>query len=78
MHNRPLLRQVIHREVKTHYTISEILECGHRYESLALMGDPLVAKRRACRQCTQALQVLCGGKKPAQSELFRPSEWKAA
>ena len=62
--SRPLQR-VVHREVRTHYTVTEILECGHRYDSLALLADPLTAQRRACPQCAQAAAL--PPKKPATS-----------
>jgi hypothetical protein len=47
------LKRVIHRDVTTHYSISEMLECGHRYESLALLADPLIAKHRVCYTCAR-------------------------
>ena len=53
MSNRSLLRQVIHREIRTHFTVSEMLECGHRFESLSLLADPLTAKHRACPKCAE-------------------------
>ena len=58
------LRQVIHREVKPYYEISEILECGHRFESLILLADPLIARHRVCPLC---VLIADGSKKPAQS-----------
>lgn len=58
------LRRVSHRFVRTHYTISEMLECGHRFESLVLLTDPLTAKWRTCPQC--AKQVALPEKKPVQ------------
>jgi hypothetical protein len=60
------LKRVVCRDVRTHYTISEMLECGHRYESLALLADPLIAKRRACPKC--CLVASPPPKKPAISE----------
>ena len=59
------LRKVLHREVRTHYTISEMLECGHRFESLTLMGDSLTAKHRTCPKCAQAISLPL--RKPAAS-----------
>jgi hypothetical protein len=64
MSSRQFLTRIIHRDVKTHYTISEVLECGHRYESLTLLSDPLVAKHRICEKCAQV------AKKPSTSVLL--------
>jgi hypothetical protein len=57
------LRRVTHREIRTFYEISEMLECGHRYESLSLLSDPLIAKHRDCQACA-ALPL----KKPVSRE----------
>ena len=60
------LRKVLHRDVKTFYTISEVLECGHRFDGLTLLADPLVAKYRSCPACAKAIQF--PPKKAPQSE----------
>ena len=57
-------QRVVHREVKTHYTISEMLECGHRHESLMLLADSLTARHRVCEKCASTAQ-----KKPSASIL---------
>jgi len=48
-------QKVLYREITTYYGVSEMLECGHRYESLTLLADSLVAKHRVCPKCQQAL-----------------------
>jgi hypothetical protein len=67
MSNSRFLMRVVAREVRTLYTVSEMLECGHRYESLALLSDPLTAKHRICAKCAQALAI--PPKKPSTSVL---------
>ena len=52
------LRKIEFREARTFYSICEVLECGHRYESLSLLADPLTAKRRVCPTCSQAASLL--------------------
>jgi hypothetical protein len=60
-----LLRKVAYREVKTFFSVSEMLECGHRFETLGQVGcDPLTAKHRHCAKCAAALLAL---KKPSSS-----------
>jgi hypothetical protein len=68
------LRRVIHREVKTYYTISEILDCGHRFENLLLAADPLIARHRACPRCA----MMAGGEKKLPQSVHFLSERKAA
>ncbi len=49
------LQKVIFREVKTFFSVSEMLACGHRVESLGqVSADPLIAKHRICLQCARA------------------------
>ena len=55
---RQFLRQIVCREIKTLYTVSEMLECGHRFESETLLADALIAKRRICPKCGQAAASL--------------------
>jgi hypothetical protein len=59
------LRKVVHRDVRTLYSISELLECGHRYEPLSLLADSLTASKRECRQC--AALVALPPSKPSSS-----------
>ena len=61
------LRKVVCREIRTLYSVSEMLECGHRFESLSLLTDPLVAKHRVCPTCSQAASLLEVPKKPSGS-----------
>lgn len=50
--SRAFLQRVVHREIKTHYSVSEMLECGHYHESLGMVAaDPLTAKYRVCQKC---------------------------
>jgi hypothetical protein len=70
------LRQVVQRDIQTHYTVSEVLECGHRFESLTLLGDPLTAKRRVCPACEQLIAL--PPKKPAQPAVRRIPSWRQA
>jgi hypothetical protein len=67
------LRQIVCREIRTLYTVSEMLECGHRFESLTLLTDPLVAKRRVCPTCSQAASLLEISKKPSGSTKSLPA-----
>lgn len=69
MPSRLFLQRVVHRDVRTHYTISEVLECGHRFESLMLLSDSLVAKHRICEKCAQAA-ALPAKKSPASVTSF--------
>jgi hypothetical protein len=64
------LRQVIQRDVRTHYTISEVLECGHRYESLVLLSDSLTAKYRTCITCAKQMSPALPPAKPAMSAVL--------
>jgi hypothetical protein len=61
------LRQIVCREIRTLYSVSEMLECGHRFESLSLLSDPLIAKRRVCPVCSQAASLLQIPRKPPGS-----------
>jgi hypothetical protein len=59
-----VMQRVVFREVKTFYSISEMLECGHRVENFGMVqADPLTAKHRNCPQCEKALPQ----KKPVAS-----------
>jgi hypothetical protein len=50
--SRKFLQRVVFRQITTLFTVSEMLECGHRFESLGLVGgDPLIAKHRSCSKC---------------------------
>jgi hypothetical protein len=51
------LRRIEFREVRTFYSICEMLECGHRFESEVLLADPLIAKHRICQQCARAVAL---------------------
>jgi hypothetical protein len=72
------LRQIVCREIRTLYTVSEMLECGHRFESLTLLTDPLVAKRRVCPTCSQAASLLEIPKKPSGSTKSNPALLQAS
>lgn len=64
------LKRVVHREVKTHYIVSEMLECGHYYESLGMQAaDPLIAKHRVCQRCAK-IATLPPKKQPSPSPNF--------
>jgi len=73
MFSNQFLQRVIHREIRTFYSISEMLECGHRFESLGLLADPLTARHRICPKCQakcapKTIQPLaCVPKKPSAS-----------
>jgi len=63
------LRKIAYREVKTFFSVSEMLECGHRFESLGqVAADPLTARHRVCAQCANAIAL--PPKKPSAS--FHP------
>jgi hypothetical protein len=53
---REFLRRVVQREIRTSYSVSETLECGHRYESLKLLADSLTANHRECVECSRQVQ----------------------
>jgi len=63
--NRSFLKQVVQRDIRTFFSISEMLECGHSFESLTLLADPLTAKHRVCPKCAQAAAL--PPKKPVTS-----------
>jgi len=63
------LRRVVLREIRTLYVVSEMLECGHRFDSETLLADPLVAKHRSCAKCA-ALIALPPNKKPPMTALL--------
>ena len=65
--SRQFLQQVEFREIKTLYSVSEMLSCGHRFESLSLLADPLTAKHRVCEKCAQLVSAALPPKKPATS-----------
>ena len=58
-------QKVLHRDIHTFYSVSEVLACGHRYESLTLLADSLTAKHRTCPKCAQSIPV--APKKPSAS-----------
>lgn len=61
--SRKFLRRVIQRDIRTHYTVSEMLECGHYFESFGMIAaDPLTAKHRNCQKCAKQFSELT--KKP--------------
>lgn len=72
--SRKFLQRVVHREIRTHYTVSEMLECGHRFESLSLLADPLTAKHRDCAKCAQLVSAALPPKKPATSVTGKTAE----
>jgi hypothetical protein len=72
--SRQFLRKIEFREIRTFYTVSEMLECGHRFESEVLfLADPLVAKHRVCPKCAQAASLLEVPKKPSGSTKSMPA-----
>ena len=76
MSSSRFLQRVEFREIKTFFTVSEMLECGHRFESLGQVGaDPLTARHRVCQKCAQAASLL-PPKKPAQAVPREPA-WRA-
>jgi hypothetical protein len=67
------LQRVVFREIIPLYRVSEMLECGHRFESEILLADPLIAKYRHCQQCSPVFQsshTSTPRKKPSQSVLL--------
>jgi hypothetical protein len=66
------LRLIVCREIRTFYSVSEMLDCGHRFESEVLLADPLIAKRRSCAKCASLSAT--SPKKPAQSVRSMPTK----